>query len=135
MKNVLVTGGSRGIGKAIVEAFSAAGYSVAFTYKNSTEAAEELERRTGALAIKADSESDEDIARAVRMAEEKNGGVDILVNNAAVSSVSLITDVTLEEWNRVMNTSVTGAFLFSKCVLPGMIRKYQLYVGNRRRIV
>ena len=123
MKNVLVTGGSRGIGKAIVEAFSAAGYSVAFTYKNSTEAAEELERRTGALAIKADSESDEDIARAVRIAEEKNGGVDILVNNAAVSSVSLITDVTLEEWNRVMNTSVTGAFLFSKCVLPGMIRK------------
>ena len=123
MKNVLVTGGSRGIGKAIVEAFSAAGYSVAFTYKNSTEAAEELERRTGALAIKADSESDEDIARAVRIAEKKNGGVDILVNNAAVSSVSLITDVTLEEWNRVMNTSVTGAFLFSKCVLPGMIRK------------
>ena len=123
MKNVLVTGGSRGIGKAIVEAFSAAGYSVAFTYRNSTEAAEELERRTGALAIKADSESDEDIARAVRIAEEKNGGVDILVNNAAVSSVSLITDVTLEEWNRVMNTSVTGAFLFSKCVLPGMIRK------------
>ena len=123
MKNVLVTGGSRGIGKAIVEAFSAAGYSVAFTYKNSTEAAEELERRTGALAIKADSESDEDIARAVCIAEEKNGGVDILVNNAAVSSVSLITDVTLEEWNRVMNTSVTGAFLFSKCVLPGMIRK------------
>ena len=123
MKNVLVTGGSRGIGKAIVEAFSAAGYGVAFTYRNSTEAAEELERRTGALAIKADSESDEDIARAVRIAEEKNGGVDILVNNAAVSSVSLITDVTLEEWNRVLNTSVTGAFLFSKCVLPGMIRK------------
>lgn len=123
MKNVLVTGGSRGIGKAIVEAFCGAGYNVAFTYKSSDKAAEELKMSTGALAIKADSEREEDIIRAVKLTKEALGSVDILVNNAAVSSVSLITDVSLEEWNRVMNTSVTGAFLFSKYVLPHMIRE------------
>lgn len=123
MKNVLVTGGSRGIGKAIVEAFCGAGYNVAFTYKSSDKAAEELKMSTGALAIKADSEREEDIIRAVKLTKEALGSVDILVNNAAVSSVSLITDVSLDEWNRVMNTSVTGAFLFSKCVLPHMIRE------------
>ena len=123
MKNVLVTGGSRGIGKAIVEAFCVAGYNVAFTYRNSDKAAEELEKRTGAFAIRANSECEDDIIRAVKLAEEKIGAINILVNNAAVSSVSLITDVSLEEWNRVMNTSVTGAFLFSKYVLPNMIRE------------
>ena len=130
MKNVLVTGGSRGIGKAIVEAFCGAGYNVAFTYKNSDGAAKELEKSSGAVAIRADSERESDIIEAVRLAEERIGSVDILVNNAAVSSVSLITDVSLEEWNRVMNTSVTGAFLFSKYVLPGMIRKKQGRIIN-----
>lgn len=123
MKSVLITGGSRGIGKAMVELFSKSGYKVAFTYKSSDAAASELERYTGALAIKADSESEEAILSAVSLANEKNGEVDVLINNAAVSTVSLITDVSLEEWNRVMNTSVTGAFLFSKYVLPQMIRK------------
>lgn len=123
MKNVLVTGGSRGIGKAIVEAFCGAGYNVAFTYKSSDKAARELEISTGAFAIRANSECEDDIIRAVKLTKEALGSVDILVNNAAVSSVSLITDVSLEEWNRVMNTSVTGAFLFSKCVLPHMIRE------------
>ena len=123
MKNVLVTGGSRGIGKSIVEAFCNTGYNVAFTYKNSDKAASELEKNTGAFAIRANSECEDDIIRAVKLAEEKLGKINVLVNNAAVSSVSLITDVSLEEWNRVMNTSVTGAFLFSKYVLPNMIRE------------
>lgn len=123
MKSVLITGGSRGIGKAMVELFSKNGYKVAFTYKNSKDEAMEIEKSFGALAIRADSEKYDDIISAVRVANENNGEVDILINNAAISSVSLITDVSLDEWNRVMNTSVTGAFLFSKCVLPQMIRK------------
>ncbi len=107
----------------MVEEFSSAGYRVAFTYKSSAEAAEMLEKKYGALGIRADSEKEDDILRAVKEVNEKIGDVDVLINNAAVSSVSLITDVSLEEWNRVMNTCVTGAFLYSKCILSQMIRK------------
>ncbi len=123
MRSVLITGGSRGIGKAMVELFRKNGYGVAFTYKNSRSEALELEKNTGALAIKANSESEDEIAEAIKAAVAQNGDIDVLINNAAVSSVSLITDVTLEEWNRIMNTSVTGAFLYSKGVLPKMINK------------
>ena len=130
MKSVLITGGSRGIGRAMVELFKDNGYQVAFTYKNSEKEAHELEKRTGAFAIKADSESEEEVACAIKKAEEKNGAIDVLINNAAVSSVSLITDVTLSEWNRIMNTSVTGAFLYAKGVLPQMIRKKQGRIIN-----
>ncbi len=123
MKTVLITGGSRGIGRAIAEEFSAAGYNVAFTYKSSEKAAKELAEKLCALAICADSEKEENVIYAVKKTEEEFGSVDVLINNAAVSSVSLITDISLEEWNRIMNTCVTGAFLYSKYALPKMINK------------
>ena len=63
MKTVLINGGSRGIGKATVEYFASHGYAVAFTYKNSKEEAEALAKRTGSLAIMADSAKEEDILR------------------------------------------------------------------------
>lgn len=123
MKTVLITGGSRGIGASMVSLFSANGYKVAFTYKSSDEKARMLSEKTGAFAIKADSECESDIVRAVASATEYLGTVDVLINNAAVSSVALITDVSLCEWNRIMNTCVTGAFLYSKSVLSQMINK------------
>ena len=107
----------------MVELFSKNGYKVAFTYKSSDEAAAALSAKLGALAIKADSECEMDILRAVREANGHLGSIDVLINNAAVASSGLITDISLEEWNRVMNTSVTGAFLYSKAVLPQMINK------------
>lgn len=123
MKNVLITGGSRGIGRAMVIAFSEAGYKVAFTYKSSVEDAMALASEYGALAIRADSENASEIEAAVREATLKNGGIDVLINNAAVSSFGLISDISLEEWNRVMNTTMTGSFLYSKYVLSQMINK------------
>ena len=124
MKVVLITGGSRGIGRAMVELFSESGYSVAFTYKSSTEAANELSERTGALAICADSANPSDVENAVKTIEEKLGNVDILINNAAVSSFSLFTDLTLETWRASFSTNVDGAFLYSKLTLPAMIRNH-----------
>ncbi len=123
MKTVLITGGSRGIGKAMVELFSSRGYSVAFTYKSSEDEAKKIEKNTGALAIKADSEREGEISFAVEKASQELGGIDVLINNAAVSSFGLIDDISLTEWNRVMNTSVTAAFLYSKAVLSQMIKK------------
>lgn len=130
MKIALITGGSRGIGRAIVELFTEAGYSVAFTYKSSKTAAEELAARTGALAIAADSAVAADVERAVSTVEQKLGNVDVLINNAAVSSFSLFTDLTLEAWRASFATNVDGAFLYSRLVLPSMIRNHKGSIIN-----
>ena len=130
MKVALITGGSRGIGRAMVELFSEAGYRVAFTYKSSHTAAEELAARTGALAIAADSSIPTDVERAVKTVEETLGNVDILINNAAVSSFSLFTDLTIEDWRASFATNVDGAFLYSKLVLPSMIRNHSGRIIN-----
>ena len=123
MKNVLITGGSRGIGRAMVELFSKSGYSVAFTYKASKEEALALAERTGALAIRADSSSEEDVASAVNYVLEYMGHIDCLINNAGISSFSMFTDISLADWREMIDVNLTGAFLYSKYVIPGMVSR------------
>ncbi len=123
MKTVLINGGSRGIGAEFVRAFAKNGYSVAFTYKNSKAAAEELAFETGAVAIYADSAKYDDVVGAVRIAKDKIGEIDILINNAAISYVGLITDMTVDEWNNLFAVNVTSAFMYAKEILPQMINK------------
>lgn len=125
MQTVLITGGSRGIGKAMVELFSKEGYRVAFTYKSSENEAKILAEKTGALAIRADSANESEVIDAVRSATDALGCIDCLINNAGISSFSLFTDLTLEEWERCLRVNLTGAFIYSKAVIPGMVsRKY-----------
>ena len=123
MKTVLITGGSRGIGRAMVEQFAKEGYSVAFTYKKSESEAKSLAESTGALAIRADSASEADVIAAVKQAEEAIGGIGCLINNAGISSFSLFTDLTLEKWNEFIGGNLTGAFLYSRAVIPGMVSR------------
>lgn len=121
----MITGGSRGIGRAMVELFSKNGYAVAFTYKSSENEAKSLAEATGALAIRADSTIESDILAAVETAIAHLGKIDCLINNAGISAFSLFTDITLDEWNNMLSTNLTGAFLYSKAVIPGMVsRKY-----------
>ena len=130
MRCVLITGGSRGIGAAMVRLFSENGYSVAFTYNKSEELAKALADETGAVAIKADSSVEGDIVSAVKKASESIGNIQILINNAAVSSFSLFTDTTLEEWNHMFSVNVTGAFLYSRECLRNMIRQKEGRIIN-----
>lgn len=123
MKTVLITGGSRGIGRAMVEEFSRAGYSVAFTYKKSESEAKALSEQTGALAIRADSTIESEVKSAVKQAVETLGSVDCLINNAGVSSFSLFTDLSLADWNNTLAVNLTGAFLYSKEVIPDMLKR------------
>ena len=123
MKTVLITGGSRGIGREMVRAFSSKGYRVAFTYKSSDLAAQELSRECGALAVKADSCVECEVLAAVSAVEQELGEIDVLINNAAVSSFSLFTDLSLDDWRTSFGASVDGAFMYTKRVLPAMIRK------------
>lgn len=121
MSVVLITGGSRGIGRGMVKAFAEAGYNVAFTYKNSREAAESVAAECGALAIKADSASENEVNNAVLEVIRRFGRIDCLVNNAGIAHFSLLTDMTLEDWNKVISVDLTSAFLYSKAVIPGMV--------------
>lgn len=130
MKTVLITGGSRGIGSELVRHFASAGYSVAFTYKSSVSEAEALSAKTGALAIRADSANESEVKEAVAKTVETYGSVDCLINNAAISSFSLFTDITLEEWNNMVAVNLTGAFLYSKSVIPDMLKRKQGRIIN-----
>lgn len=130
MKNVLITGGSRGIGKAMVKAFADRGYNVAFTYKSSADAANQLSLETGALAIMADSAVEEDIISATSSVAKYFGGIDILINNAGISSFSLLQDLTLAEWNNCIATNLTSAFIYSREVIPFMLKSHKGRIIN-----
>ena len=122
MKRILISGGSRGIGRGLVEAFSQNGDKVAFIYKSNHEAAEAVTKATGAVAICADVSRSEDVKYAVRTAESALGGsVEVLINNAGISLISLMQDTTDDLWRDVLDTNLSGAFYLSREVLPGMI--------------
>ncbi len=123
MKNVLITGGSRGIGKALVEAFSKNGYNVAFTYNKSENEAKRLAKELSVFPVKADSRNENEVIAATDAVRRAFGSIDILINNAGISTFSLFTDISLTEWNDIFAVNVGGAFLYSKSVLPDMISR------------
>ncbi|WP_274361398.1 elongation factor P 5-aminopentanone reductase [Paenibacillus thermotolerans] len=127
---VLVTGGSRGIGAAIAERFATVGMKVAIHYLESHESANETARRClrhGAevLTATADLRSKEQILR-MKEKLEKHGMVpDILVNNAGIAHYGMLSDVSEEEWDQVMNVNLKGMFLTTQAFMPSMItQKY-----------
>ncbi len=120
----LVTGGSRGIGAAIARALGEAGWPVAVNYRSDGDAAEavvaDLDR---GLAIQGDV-SDPAAADAIftRAEEELGGPVLVLVNNAGVTADNLITGLTDDDWDRVVNTNLSGAFRCTRRALRRMLR-------------
>lgn len=123
MRTVLITGGSRGIGAGAVRAFSNAGYRVAFFYLNSEASASALAAETGACAIRCDVRDSASVSCAVAQAQRVLSHIDVLVNNAGVAQQKLFTDITDEDWRAMLDTHLTGAFLLSRAVLPGMISR------------
>ena len=122
-RNVLITGGSRGIGAACVEAFTRWGDRVFFIYHQNHEAAERVIARTGAVACAADLSDPEAVRRAVTQAIDTLGGIDILVNNAGIAQISLMQDVTDAAWRRMVDTNLSAAFYVSRTVVPQMLRQ------------
>ncbi len=122
MKTVLITGGSRGIGAETVRLFSEKGYRVAFTYNKSAAAAARLAGDTGAMAVRADSSNESEILSAIQLVEKSLGNIEILINNAAVSSFSLFTDITTDAWEKMLSVNLTGAFIYSRECLKCMIK-------------
>lgn len=130
MKVALITGGTGGIGRSLVKAFCEAGYAVAFTYKSNTTVAEELHTAYGALPILADVRVESEVESAVKQTLSAYGRIDCLVNNAGIASISMLADVTLADWENMMATNLTSAFLFSKAAMPDMISRKEGRIIN-----
>jgi 3-oxoacyl-[acyl-carrier protein] reductase len=110
-KGALVTGGSRGIGRAIVERLREDGADVVFCYERSEEAAQQVAKETGAHAVRADLGSKEDLARLFAEAEARLPGLDVLVNNAAMNSPKALADITDEDYERAFAVNARAVFL------------------------
>ena len=126
-KTALVTGGSRGIGRAIVTRLATQGADVAFTYKGNAAAAAEttaivegLGRK--ALAIQGDASQAEVPDTVVKQVLEAFGKIDILVNNAGVTRDDLIMRMSVESWREVLETNLFGAFYMTKAVTRPMLK-------------
>jgi 3-oxoacyl-[acyl-carrier protein] reductase len=126
-RTALVTGGSRGIGRAIALRLAGQGADVAFTYKGNSAAAaatsgavETLGRR--AVAIQGDARAPESADAVVKGVIEAFGKIDILVNNAGVTRDDLIMRMTEEAWREVLETNLFGAFFMTKAVTRPMLK-------------
>ncbi|MDR7364457.1 beta-ketoacyl-ACP reductase [Nocardioides marmoribigeumensis] len=121
-RSVLVTGGNRGIGRAIAEAFRELGDDVAITYRSG-------EPPEGFLAVRCDVTSAEDVDAAFAEIEEKQGPVEVLVANAGITDDTLLLRMGDDAWSRVIDTNLTGSFRVAKRAARGMLR------ARRGRIV
>ncbi len=124
-KVALITGGTSGIGSATAIRFAGEGAAVAITGRNSErgeQVVEDIVANGGeALFIRSDVRSSEDCRHAVVQTLERFGKIDVLFNNAGVFHPKSILDCTEEEWDETIDSSLKGAFLMSKYVLPSMI--------------
>jgi len=118
---ILVTGGSRGIGRACVERFTADGHEVAFIYRSDEASARALAGLCGAVAIRADISDGVSAETAVNEALAALGGIDVLVNNAGIADFCLFQDITNEAWRRMLDTNLSGAFYVARSASKCMI--------------
>jgi 3-oxoacyl-[acyl-carrier protein] reductase len=124
----LVTGASRGIGRAVAVALAKAGCHVGVNYLSKDSLAQEVAEQirsfgSRSVAVRADVSNADEVTGLVSSTERELGPVDILVNNAGINPSQPLESIGVAEWSRVLNTNLTSAFLVSQAVLPGMRRR------------
>ncbi|AEN74698.1 3-oxoacyl-[acyl-carrier-protein] reductase [Rhodothermus marinus] len=139
-QSVLVTGGTRGIGRAIVEAFAKAGARVAFTYRSSVQEAEALKAQleaqgTEVLAFQADAADFEAAGRVVEAVLEAWGKIDVLVNNAGITRDNLLLRMNEADWDAVLAANLKSVFNFCKHVYRPMMRQRSGRIINISSVV
>lgn len=122
-KVAIVTGGSRGIGRAIVQRLAAEGAKVAFTYIQNKALADEVAQAESIVGYQADVTNFEQAKDLVKQVKEKFGRIDILVNNAGITRDKLLAMMSEKDWDDVIDTNLKGAFNLSKPTVGVMIRQ------------
>ena len=135
MKNVLITGGSRGIGRATVERMIGEGWNVGFTFHSSEDEAREIAERlttaeTRCVAYPADVRDPEQLSRLAESFVADFESIEGLVNNAGIRSDALLFHMTPEQWRDVMETNLDGAFSMTRAVVPVMLRQRRGSIVN-----
>ncbi len=124
--NVVITGGSRGIGAAAVELFAARGHRVFFLYEKEHDAAAFVAQKTGAVSICCDVAD----GGAVRAAFSQIGDVDVLVNNAGICYYGLMSQLPEENWDRIFDVNVKGIYHCVNACMPAFLKKQRGCVIN-----
>ena len=134
-KTVLVTGASRGIGKAIAVKFAKKGWQVAINCKSRASELEQTKReiesyQVPCLAFLGNAGEEAFCSEMFEQIRKQFGPLDALVNNAGISYIGLLQDMTLSDWNRIVETNLTSVFLCSKLAIPDMIRRQSGKIVN-----
>ncbi|NEP57446.1 MAG: 3-oxoacyl-[acyl-carrier-protein] reductase [Symploca sp. SIO2G7] len=127
-KVAIITGASRGIGRAIAFALAAEGAKVVVNYASSSEAAQQVvtkitEAGGDALALQADVSQEEQVSALLKSTIEKYGQIDVLVNNAGITRDNLLLRMKPADWQAVINLNLTGVFLCTKAVSKIMLKQ------------
>ena len=134
-KTVIVTGGSRGIGAAIVNLLAKEDYNIILNYNKSEEIAKKMQEEFTSLGktveiFKADVSKREEVKKLVDFAIKNFGKIDILINNAGISQTKLFTDITDDDWNNMININLNSVFYMTQEVVPYMIHEKQGCIIN-----
>lgn len=134
-KTVLVTGSSRGIGKAIAFKYASQGYNVVINCTRSTDVMAETKKQIEALgasclAVQADVGNADDCVRLFKEIENTFGSVDILINNAGISRIGLLQDMSFEEWDKLIASNLSSVFHCCKLAIPGMVSRQCGHIVN-----
>ena len=126
MKTVIVTGGSRGIGAAIVKELAVNNYNVVLNYNNSEEAAKQIQSKLKESGInieifKANVSKRDEVRKLIDFTIKKHNNIDVLINNAGIDQIKLFMDTTDEDWNNIIQTNLTSVFYCSQEALKNMI--------------
>lgn len=139
-KTAIVTGGSRGIGRAIALCLAAEGANVAVIYAGNTTAAEETlqaitDKGGNAISIQCDVANEDAVTAMVKQVKEQFGSVDILVNNAGITRDGLLMRMKTADWQAVLDTNLTGTFFCTKAVTKFMMKQRSGAIVNLTSVV
>lgn len=133
--NIIITGGSRGIGKCLVENLARDGHNILLNYNKSEKQAKKIQEDLKAEGIiieifKADVSKKIEVKVLVEFALKKWENIDVLVNNAGIAKLQMFQDITEDDWNEIINTNLKSAFYTTQEVLPNMLHRKEGIIIN-----